>query len=42
VVVVEFPSMEQARRWYRSPEYAPLLALRLKSSRSKLLLVEGV
>ena len=41
VVVLEFPSVEQAKRWYGSPEYKPLLALRLKSSRSKLILVEG-
>jgi uncharacterized protein (DUF1330 family) len=41
VVVLEFPSVEQAKRWYGSPEYKPLLALRLKSSRGKLILVEG-
>ena len=41
VVVVEFPSMEQAQKWYRSPEYAPLITLRQKASRGKLVLVEG-
>jgi len=41
LVVLEFPSMEQARRWYHSPEYAPALALRIRAARSKLLLVEG-
>jgi len=40
-VVVEFPSMERAREWYRSPEYAPLIALRQKASRGKLILVDG-
>lgn len=40
-VALEFPSMEQARKWYRSPEYAPLIALRQKASRGKLILVEG-
>jgi uncharacterized protein (DUF1330 family) len=40
-VALEFPSMEQARKWYRSPEYAPLIALRHKASRGKLILVEG-
>ncbi|HEX6319015.1 MAG TPA: DUF1330 domain-containing protein [Burkholderiales bacterium] len=40
-VALEFPSMEQARRWYGSPEYAPLIALRQKASRGKLILVEG-
>jgi uncharacterized protein (DUF1330 family) len=42
MVVLEFPSMEQARAWYSSPEYAPALAVRGKSARSKLILVEGV
>jgi uncharacterized protein (DUF1330 family) len=41
LVVLEFPSLEQARKWYASPEYAPLRAMRLKAARSKLLLVEG-
>ena len=41
VVALEFPSMEQAQKWYRSPEYAPLVALRQKASRGKLILVEG-
>jgi uncharacterized protein (DUF1330 family) len=40
-VALEFPSMEQARTWYRSPEYAPLIELRQKASRGKLILVEG-
>ena len=33
--------MEQARKWYDSPEYAPALALRLKAANAKLILVEG-
>lgn len=41
LVVLEFPSLEQARAWYHSPEYAPALALRMKAARSKVLLVEG-
>lgn len=41
LVVLEFASLEQARAWYHSPEYAPALALRLKAARSKVLLVEG-
>jgi uncharacterized protein (DUF1330 family) len=42
MVVIEFPSMEKARNWYHSPEYAPALALRLKCATAKLILVEGV
>ena len=41
IVVLEFPSLEQAQNWYRSPEYAPLIALRQRASRGKLILVEG-
>ena len=42
VVVLEFPSMDQAREWYHSPEYKPLLDMRLKAAKAKLILVEGV
>jgi uncharacterized protein (DUF1330 family) len=42
LVVLEFPSMARARQWYASPEYAPLLALRLKSASSRLILAEGL
>jgi uncharacterized protein (DUF1330 family) len=42
IAVVEFPSMEQALKFYRSPEYAPLIAIRQKASRGKLVIVEGV
>ncbi|HEY7241378.1 MAG TPA: DUF1330 domain-containing protein [Burkholderiales bacterium] len=41
LVMLEFPSMEQAQKWYRSNEYAPLIALRQRASRGKLVLVEG-
>ena len=42
IAVVEFPSMEQALKFYRSPEYAPLITIRQKASRGKLVIVEGV
>ena len=42
IVVLEFPSMEKARSWYHSPEYAPALAMRLKSANAKMIFVEGV
>jgi len=41
IVVVQFPSMDLARKWYRSAEYAPLIELRQKASRGRLVLVEG-
>ncbi len=42
LVVVEFPSMEKARKFYDSPEYAPALAIRLKAAKSRLILAEGL
>ena len=41
LVVLEFPSFDQARKWYYSPEYAPLITLRQEGSRGQLVLVEG-
>ncbi len=41
IVVIEFPSIDQARKWYHSPEYAPALAMRLKAAETKLIFVEG-
>jgi len=34
--------MEQARAWYHSPEYAPLIPIRIKAAKSRLTLLEGV
>jgi uncharacterized protein (DUF1330 family) len=42
LVVLEFPSVEQATRWYNSEEYRPLRAMRFTASKSNLVLVEGV
>jgi len=42
VVLLEFPSTEQARRWYDSEEYRPLKAMRLKASTANMVLVDGV
>ena len=41
LVVIEFPTLEAARRFYDSPEYAPLLKLRLETARSQVAFVEG-
>lgn len=41
LVVIEFPSMQALQGWYRSPEYAPLIALRQRCSRGDLIAVEG-
>jgi uncharacterized protein (DUF1330 family) len=41
-VVLEFPTLEQAKRWYDSPEYKGPKALRHRTAKTKVLLVEGV
>ena len=41
VVVLEFPSLEQAKRWYNSEDYRDPKALRFKTAKTKLILVEG-
>jgi uncharacterized protein (DUF1330 family) len=41
IVVIEFPSAEQARGWYTSPDYAKALAVRRRSATGSLILAEG-
>jgi uncharacterized protein (DUF1330 family) len=40
-VLIQFPSREQARRWYDSEEYRPLKALRLAASRANAVFLDG-
>ena len=42
IAVLEFPSLEQAQKWYRSAEYAPLINIRQKASRGRVIMVEGL
>jgi uncharacterized protein (DUF1330 family) len=42
LVIVEFPDMDTARRWYASSAYAEALALRDRALTRRLLFVEGV
>ncbi len=41
-VLIQFPSLEQARRWYDSEEYQPLKALRLASSKANAVFLAGL
>jgi uncharacterized protein (DUF1330 family) len=41
-VIVEFPSVEQAKAWWDSDEYAPAKALRRSASQGSLILLEGL
>lgn len=41
-VLLKFPSMEQARAWYDSDDYAGPKALRLAATSGNMVLVEGL
>lgn len=41
MVILEFPSMAEARRWYASPEYAEALEIRKDALDRRLLFVDG-
>jgi uncharacterized protein (DUF1330 family) len=41
-VVLEFPSMENARGFYGDPDYAPFIKLRQTGSQLDMVLVEGL
>ena len=42
IVILEFPSLEKARAWWASVEYAEGKALRQSCARTNMLIVEGV
>ena len=41
LILLEFPSVEQARRWYQSDAYAPVKDIRLKTALTQVILVQG-
>ena len=42
IIIVEFPSPEQARSWYASPDYAFALEVRDKALTRNLILVDDI
>jgi uncharacterized protein (DUF1330 family) len=42
VVIVEFPDMASIKRWYRSPEYQPLIALRQTAATDVMIMLDGL
>ncbi|MBL8384023.1 MAG: DUF1330 domain-containing protein [Burkholderiales bacterium] len=42
VVVLEFPDVATANRWYHSPDYQAIIGFRTASARSDVVIVEGV
>jgi uncharacterized protein (DUF1330 family) len=42
VVMIEFGSMEEARRWWDSPEYKEAKKLRHRSARTNAVIIDGL
>lgn len=42
IVLLEFPSTQDARAWYDSPEYQAAVAYRKKGAQYRALLIEGL
>jgi uncharacterized protein (DUF1330 family) len=42
LVILEFPSTEQAKSWLNSSEYAPARALRHQYARTNMVVVDGM
>ena len=42
LVILEFPSVERARAWWDSPEYAPAKAIRQSCANTQLVITEGI
>lgn len=41
LVILEFDTIEAAKKWWNSPEYAPAKALRQKTAHTNMIVVEG-
>ena len=42
LTIVKFDSVEQCKRWFNSPEYAPLKAIRMRTTRGSFVVTEGL
>ena len=42
IVVLEFPSVERAKQWWSSTEYATAKSIRHRSAKTRMIVVEGV
>ncbi|MEQ8362169.1 MAG: DUF1330 domain-containing protein [Cyclobacteriaceae bacterium] len=42
LVIVEFPSMEKAKAWWNSPEYAPAKLIRQRASNTQMIVADGI
>ncbi len=41
VIMIAFPSLEQAQAWYDSPRYKEIMPIRHKSAKSRVYIMEG-
>ena len=41
-VILEFPSLDKLKAWYDSPAYVPLRELRQRTTKSNLVMIEGL
>ena len=41
-VILEFPSLDKLKAWYDSPAYVPLRALRERTAKSNLVMIDGL
>jgi len=42
IVVLEFPTVEEAKAWWSSDIYAPIQAIRHRTAHTRMIVVEGV
>lgn len=42
IVIIAFDSLQDANRWYESPEYSRLIPLRQRSATTRVLFVDGL
>jgi uncharacterized protein (DUF1330 family) len=42
VTIIEFPSMDQAKAFYNSPEYRPFRDIRQRSADTQVFILEGI
>jgi uncharacterized protein (DUF1330 family) len=42
LAIVEFPSLAEAKAWWQSPDYQPLRVIRERTTKSTLVITEGL
>ena len=42
LVVLEFPTIEQAKNWWNSPEYTPAKEIRQIAAKTRMIVAEGL